>query len=168
MIDITEHIYQDDPKIGHPDVRTQLRDVRYYFVGNGLIAAAVQHAPAGEGSLYGLLLMNPQQLKMKREALSFDPDTGIEETMLSICCPGGESPLERAHSNVSWDHRYGFPGIRVEWRVGTLDICELFYCPDHSTARITREIRLQNRSSAASVFSTPVGITCVVMGAKHE
>jgi hypothetical protein len=68
MIDVAEHVYHDDPRIGHPDVRTQLRDVCYYFIGNGLIEGAIQFAPAWEGSPYGLLLMDPQQLKMKRES----------------------------------------------------------------------------------------------------
>lgn len=33
MIDVEEHIYDDDPKIGHADVRTDLKDVSYFFSG---------------------------------------------------------------------------------------------------------------------------------------
>ena len=95
MIHVEEHVYHDDPKVGHPDVRTQLPGVCYYFIGNGLISAAVQHAPNGEGSPYGLLLMDPQQLKTKREALSFDPETGIGRTMLQVRCRQSGSPLTR-------------------------------------------------------------------------
>ena len=50
MIDVKEHIYTDDPKVGHVDVRTRMKDAIYFFLGNGLIQAAVQIAPSGEGS----------------------------------------------------------------------------------------------------------------------
>ena len=123
MINVEEHIYHDDPKAGHPDVRTQLPDVRYYFIGNGLIQAAIQHAPAGEGSLYGLLLMNPEWLGMKREALSFDPETGLEKTMLCIYAERGGHPLPHDKLCVKWDHRLGLPAIRVDWRSGALAVC---------------------------------------------
>jgi hypothetical protein len=147
MIDVSEHIYHDDPKIGHPDVRTQLRDVRYFFIGNGLIEGAIQHAPAGEGSLYGLLLMDPRQLKMKREALTFDPDTGIAKTMLCVGMDGADSLLEHTNLSVRWDNRNGIPCVRVEWHTDALDVSEQFYCADRSSAGIVREIRLRNRSS---------------------
>jgi len=69
MIDVKEHCYQDDPARGHPDVRTFLKDVSYFFLGNGLIQAAVQFAPGGEGSPYGLILQHPDRLAFKRDSL---------------------------------------------------------------------------------------------------
>ncbi|MGA2263942.1 MAG: hypothetical protein ABSH28_21225 [Acidobacteriota bacterium] len=158
MIDVAEHVYHDDPRIGHPDVRTQLRDVCYYFIGNGLIEGAIQFAPAGEGSPYGLLLMDPQQLKMKRESLSFDPNTGIETTMLFICREGTEPPLVRNLLNACWDRRFGFPCVRVEWQTNGLAVSEMFYCPDRSSGFIVREIQLRNCSSSPSNYSIRTGI----------
>ena len=146
MIHVEEHVYHDDPKVGHPDVRTQLPGACYYFIGNGLISAAVQHAPGGEGSLYGLLLMDPQQLKAKREALSFDSDTGIKKTMLRLHHGPTDSPLVPDNLLVRWDYGHGFPAVGVEWRTNGLEIQELFYCPDRSSARIAREIGIRNRS----------------------
>ncbi len=84
MIDFKEHLYEDDPCHGHPDVRTRLRDGYYFFLGNGRIQAAVQIAPAGEGTPVGLVLMDPERLAKKREALSFDPQRGLEATMVCI------------------------------------------------------------------------------------
>ena len=147
MIDVAEHVYHDDPRIGPPDARTQLRDVCYYFLGNGLIQAAVQHAPGGEGTPYGLLLMNPQHLKMKREALSFDDTSGIASTMLSISFGETASPMEGCHINVRWDTDNGHPGVRIEWQTQALQVYELFCCPDRSTPRLLRKIRLHNSSS---------------------
>lgn len=158
MINVEEHVYHNDPNVGPPDVRTRLRDVRYFFIGNGLIQGAVQHAPAGEGSPYGLLVMNPRELGMKREALSFDPDTGIEKTMLCICRGGIDFPLERTDLSVSWDNDLELPRVRVDWRTEGLEISELFYCPDRSTPRIAREIRLLNPLPVPMLYSIATGI----------
>jgi hypothetical protein len=148
MINVEEHVYHDDPAVGPPDVKTELRDVRYYFIGNGRLEAAIQHAPAGEGSLYGLLLMDAEQLKMKREALTFDPETGIAKTMLDILVEGTASPLERDNLTVEWDDRQPLPCVRVDWSTRQLAVSERYYCADFSCAHIVREISLRNFSSA--------------------
>lgn len=93
MINVEEHIYHDDPKVGHPDVRTQLRDVRYYFIGNGLISAAVQHAPAGEGSLYGLLLMDPQQYIVPKPGHGLPMEVGLARDIPHPLNPDSSSAL---------------------------------------------------------------------------
>ena len=77
MINVEEHFYDDDPMNGHPDVKTKLKDVNYFFLGNGLIQAAIQFAPSGEGSPVGLLFMNPDKLGKKRDSLSCDLVTGF-------------------------------------------------------------------------------------------
>jgi len=79
MIDVKEHYYHDDPKQGHPDVRTRLKDACYFFLGNGHIQAAVQIAPSGEGTPLGLLIMNPDRLGKKRDVLTMNPETGLED-----------------------------------------------------------------------------------------
>ncbi len=84
MIDVEEHFYDDDPSCGHPDVRTRLKDVSYFFLGNGIIQAAVQVAPSGEGTPIGLLFMDPNHLAKKRDSLSMDPESGLENTMIRI------------------------------------------------------------------------------------
>jgi GH15 family glucan-1,4-alpha-glucosidase len=75
MIDFEEHFYDDSPSKAHPDVQTRLKDVAYFFLGNGRIQAAVQVCPSGEGTPVGLLIMNPEILAKKRESLTMDPDT---------------------------------------------------------------------------------------------
>jgi len=80
MIDVKEHIYHDDPNVGHADVRTELKDAAYFFLGNGLIQAAVQTAPGGDGTPVGLLIMDPERLRKKREALTMDERTGLDRT----------------------------------------------------------------------------------------
>ena len=72
-MDMKEHIYADDPKVGHPDIRTYLEGVDYFFIGNGLIQAAVQVCRSGEGTPLGLLIMNPDRFGPKRAALPWLP-----------------------------------------------------------------------------------------------
>jgi hypothetical protein len=147
MIDVAEHVYHDDPKSGHPDCRTELRDVRYYFLGNGWISAAIQHAPAGEGSPYGVLLMDPEQLRMKRESLTFDAKSGIADTMATICEGKDGLPCKPAHPRIGWEPESGIPCVGVEWQTPSLRVKEEFFCPDVDTPRLTRRIRLVNSAS---------------------
>jgi hypothetical protein len=105
MIDVKEHYYEDDPGVGPADVRTRLRDASYFFLGNGLIQAAVQLAPAGEGTPLGLLIMDPERLGKKREALTMDPETGLLGTMLEIETEGGRLVASAAGLRVAWAER---------------------------------------------------------------
>jgi hypothetical protein len=84
LIEFEEHIYHDDPLNGHPDVRTRLKDTEYFFFGNGHIQGAIQYSPSGEGSPFGLIIMNPGKLSMKRAALTMDRVSGLASTALII------------------------------------------------------------------------------------
>jgi len=88
MVDVAEHVYDDDPRRGRPDVRTRLDGVGYFFLGNGLIQAAVQFAPAGQGTPLGLLVMDPDRLRKKREALTMHPSLGLAPTAVLIATGG--------------------------------------------------------------------------------
>ena len=83
-MEVQEHFYADDPSRGPADAKTTLRGAEYFFLGNGFIQAAVQIAPAGDGTPVGLLIMDPERLGPKRAALSFDRETGIAATGVSI------------------------------------------------------------------------------------
>ncbi len=177
MIRPTEHFYDDDPLHGHPDVRTRLADVSYFFVGNGFIQAAVQFAPAGEGTPLGLLIMNPERLGKKRDALTMDAARGLETTAIRVSA-GGEpasargpsprspragaelaSPHDRphAHLTVEWTQHHGVPAVLARWSSDTFDVRERFYCPDRSTPRLAREVTVQARRSVAGPVRLATG-----------
>jgi hypothetical protein len=71
-VEVKEHFYADDPSRGPADARTALRDVDYFFLGNGLVQAAVQIAPAGDGTPVGQLVMDPEKFGTKRAAAWFE------------------------------------------------------------------------------------------------
>lgn len=144
MIEASEHFYSDDPQRGPRDVATRLRDVSYFFLGNGLIQAAVQFSPKGDGTLVGLLVMNPDRLRAKRAALTMDARAGLAATQLELRVDGGRHQPMAGAVRVAWQSGAAVPTVRVEWRAGAVRVEERFFCPDLATPRVCREIVLRN------------------------
>ncbi|UCE40833.1 MAG: hypothetical protein JSV17_15530 [Candidatus Aminicenantes bacterium] len=144
MIDSEEHFYDDDPSIGHPDVRTRLKDIAYFFLGNGLIQAAVQISPSGEGTPVGLLIMNPEILAKKRESLTMDPESGLGDTMLRIMV--GESIHFPAPGTLEarWIENQKVPYVHVKWKGSVFLVEEFFRCSKLSEPVLVREVRVKN------------------------
>ncbi|MGZ5469392.1 MAG: hypothetical protein ACXW2H_09740, partial [Candidatus Aminicenantales bacterium] len=101
-MEVREHFYADDPARGPADGKTTLRDVEYFFLGNGLVQAAVQIAPAGNATPVGLLIMDPDRLGPKRAALSFDQTAGIAATALSIVDRGAVHAARAGAVRAGW------------------------------------------------------------------
>ena len=145
MTEATDRRSEDDPRRGHPDVRTELKDVSYFFLGNGLIQAAVQFAPGGEGTALGLLVMNPERLGKKREALTMDPAAGLEPTVVRLVTRHGEG-MPGADLRVEWSEHHGAPTVLAHWTWHAIDVRERFFCPDCHTPRLVREIDVRPSS----------------------
>ncbi len=154
MINPSEHFYDDDPGRGHPDVRTRLRGVSYFFVGNGLIHAGVQWAPGGEGTPLGLLVMDPERLRKKRESLTMDPERGLEPTIVRVCADGPEDGPHPETLRVAWAPYQGVPAAEAEWHWSGGEVVERFFCPDTTSARLVREVTVVGRASRLS-FTRP-------------
>lgn len=144
MIDVQEHFTDDDPSKGHPDVRTRLKDVSYFFLGNGFIQAAVQVAPSGEGTPVGLLVMDPESFGRKRDALTMNSDSGLENTMIRIRCGASVWAPKGKDVRASWIFEYQAPAACVQWRVREVSVSEIFYCPDVFQPVLVREVRMKN------------------------
>jgi hypothetical protein len=140
MIESSEHFYDDDPARGHADVRTRLDGVSYFFIGNGLVQGAVQWAPRGEATPLGLLVMDPERLRKKREALTMAPDHGLGPTMLGVCSSGGEDRPCAEDVRVRWVLYQGVPAAEAVWRWRGGEVVERFFCPDRTTPRLVREV----------------------------
>ena len=147
MIDVEEHIYADDPSSGHRDVRTYLKDVSYFFLGNGRIQAAVQVAPGGEGTVVGLLIMNPQKLRKKREALTMDETDGLESTRVGLRTDTQVYFAGGSNLQANWSIRRGLPSAGVSWRAGHFEVQEEFFCPHSTRPILARVIRIKNRKN---------------------
>jgi hypothetical protein len=164
MIEVNERFYDDDPAKGHPDVRTKLKDVSYFFLGNGHIQAAVQIAPSGEGTPVGLLIMNPEHLGKKREALTCDHDSGLENTMIRITSASAAKTTRIGALEAGWLEDYEIPVAHILWQVGNFRIAEFFYCPDISQPVIMREVRLKNIANHIAQAHLKTGVLDKTVG----
>ena len=166
MINPTEHVYDDDPNRGHPDVRTRLKDVSYFFLGNGLIQAAVQWAPGGEGTPLGLLVMDPDRLRKKREALTMDAVRGLEQTVVRVEVGGALHEPTAEGTRVRWTLRDGVPAVEAMWSWTGGDVIESFFCPDLETPLVAREVRIRCPAPAGTVqIRTGAGSRSLVIDA---
>ena len=148
-MEVKEHLYADDPGRGPEDGWTTLPGVDYYFLGNGLIQAAVQVCPAKKGTPVGLLIMDPERFGPKSQALSFDPVSGLRPTVLELEAAGRFFSPRPGRSRAGWVEQDGLPAVEVKWRDGGLSITEIFYCPDLGQPRLARTILVRNRTKGS-------------------
>jgi len=158
MIDVEEHIYSDDPNEGHADVRTRLKDASYFFLGNGMIQTAIQIAPSGEGSPIGLVFMNPEQLKSKRESLSFDPENGFANTMIRLQKKSNQNEISPKNISAVWNKELGVPAVHLQWKNDAIHVREIIYCPDKNNPIIIREVHFENNGRTELEFIIKTGI----------
>jgi len=143
LIKFEEHIYSDDPLVGHPDVRTRLKETEYFFFGNGLIQGAVQYSLSGEGSPFGLLIMDPEKLAQKRNALTMNYLTGLSGTAISIFEKNTTGTFDK-NGSIRWNQEAELPKIDVLWNWHNIKIIERIYCPDRRSPSVIREVILKN------------------------
>jgi hypothetical protein len=158
MIDVDEHFYDDDPSKGHPDVRTRLRDVSYFFLGNGYIQAAIQIAPSGEGTPVGLLIMDPDRLAKKRESLTMDPNNGLELTMIRLHSGRFWLFPEGNTLRAFWLKDSSIPVVRVTWQNSGYFISESFSCPEFEKPVIIREVQVKSLRKTSATLRIQTGI----------
>lgn len=158
MIEASEHFYHDDPNHGPRDVATRLRNVNYFFLGNGLIQAAVQYSPEGDGTLAGLLVMDPDRLRPKRAALTLDAQTGLAATVLRLRV-GAETYEPRASAcTMGWVKNAAVPTVGVAWSAAGCRIEERFFCPDLSHARVVRQVVVKNTTGKRMTAEILTGV----------
>ncbi len=158
MIEASEHFYHDDPQQGPRDVATRLAGVNYFFLGNGLIQAALQYSKNGDGTPAGLLVMDPDRLRPKRAALTMDARRGLAATVLRFRAGGETHEPRPATCAVRWVRRAAVPTVAVAWASGGCRIEERFFCPDLVRARVVREIVVKNPTGRRRVIEVFTGV----------
>jgi hypothetical protein len=164
MIELAEHFYHDDPARGHPDVRTRLPGVSYFFLGNGHLLAALQVVRGMEGTPLGLLLSDPDRLGPKRAVLTMDPSEGLAPTLLRVTLEGGATFTAGNGAAVFWSEAAGIPAVEAHWEAVPVRVAERFWCPDRSRPVLVRGLELVN----ASPYPVTVRLTTGVAGQTLE
>lgn len=157
-MEASEHFYTDDPTVGHPDVRTTLTGVDYFFLGNGHVTAAVQICTSGEGTPVGLLLMSPEVFGPKRKAWSLDLKTGLSATMVELLVRGEIIVALPSQVSASWEEQDRLSVLRVTWGSKKFEVCEQFYCPDRATPRLIRTLSIKNNSDQTQTIGIQTGV----------
>lgn len=157
-MDIKEHLYNDDPSQGPADVCNNPPACLYYFVGNGRIQAAIQANRSGSGTPLGLLLMHPERLGKKREALNFDPDRGLEDSRVRVGVDGHEVPPPRIGFEVEWERRGHVPVVGAHWRGRSIAVHEEFFCPEMTEPRLRRVVTVTNISDTEYRVELSTGV----------
>jgi hypothetical protein len=157
-MEVREHFYADDPTVGPADGRTTLRDVEYFFLGNGRIQAAVQIAPSGDATPVGLLLMDPDRLGPKRAALSFDPDKGLAATAVTLGSREGTCGPRPGSVRAAWLRTSVDPRVRVVWTAGPYRVEEIFFCPDMTSPRLLRRVTVTRTASGPAAVRLTTGL----------
>ncbi|MDH4197559.1 MAG: hypothetical protein OEW05_09150 [Candidatus Aminicenantes bacterium] len=146
-MEVREHFYADDPRRGPRDVITRLAAVEYFFLGNGLLQAAVQTTRDRRATSPGLLIMHPDRLGPKRRALTLDPVLGLRPTLAAIAIGRALFRPAAKSLQVRWAERDGVPAVEAEWPAGPARVRECLLCPDRTFPRLVREIAVRNVSA---------------------
>lgn len=149
-MEVQEHFYADDPSRGPADARTTIPGVEYFFLGNGLIQAAVQVCGSAAATAAGLLIMDPERLGPKRRALTFDPVSGLGPTRIELIVGRTIHRAGAKSLHARWVPGINFPLVEVTWRSGPFRVVELFSCPDMKRARLLRLVTVAHLGAAES------------------
>lgn len=145
-VDVKEHFYDIDIP-PHPDSQTNALGCEYFFLGNGLIQAAVQVSKGpSAGTPLGLIIMSPERFGKKADAFTFHPESGLEKTMLRLRI--GEKVYSPTHETINavWEYPESVPTAVATWEAGPLAVREEFFCPTFQGAWLARVVNVENRS----------------------
>ncbi|MDW7679921.1 MAG: hypothetical protein SCK70_05115, partial [bacterium] len=93
-----------------------------------------------------LIIMNPEHLRKKREALTFDPKTGLEKTMIQLTDAQTRQHILPQNISATWDTVDLLPAVSLQYRSNDILVKELFYCPYQHKPILRRVITIDNRA----------------------
>jgi len=131
----------------HIDYQTVGEGLEYFFLGNGLIQAAIQHSsnPAS-GTVLGILLMHPEHFARKSSTFLYHPETGIERTMMTAIIDDRLHYPKAGTLEVHWEYPDKIPTVVAEWKAGRCTVREEFWCPV-GVPVLVRVVRVRSNSS---------------------
>jgi hypothetical protein len=157
-MEMEEHIYHDDPKVGPADVQTNLAQTHYFFIGNGYILGGLQICASDAGTIIGLALMKPDLFGFKRASLSMDADDGLRATQIDVVIGPYRHQPDPAAVRTKWSTNQGVPIVQVCWGGENFTLTEHFFCPDRSTPRLVRQLEFHNTSAQEQTITIETGL----------
>jgi len=130
----------------HQDYQSNNPGTEYYFLGNGLILAALQTSTNPEaGTHCGLLVMSPEHFGRKISSYLYHPERGLQNSRCIINAESMSYVPDAAKSKVSWEYPARIPTVVIKWQAGPCSVRETLMCPIDDPV-IIRTIALTNNS----------------------
>jgi hypothetical protein len=114
-----------------PDAQTDLPGTEYFFLGNGDIVVALQHASgaaldAGLTPL-GLMLWDPHHFARKWSTYTFHPEWGLRRGMVTVVVGGTSYVTDPVSLEVRREEVEGVPVVVARWAAGPHLVEERFW-----------------------------------------
>jgi TAT (twin-arginine translocation) pathway signal sequence len=141
------------PRVPHDqkmnaDFQSNNDGTEYYFLGNGLITAALQTTQSADaGTQCGLLLMSPEHFGRKASTFLFHPERGLQNSLFNVVVNGSGYTPKPGTSKVSWAYPASIPTVVIEWHADACAVREELYCPINEPA-LVRTVAIRNTSNA--------------------
>ena len=92
-------------------------------------------------------VMHPCRFGPKRAALTFDPDVGLQPTVVQLRSSGkSHAPLSNT-VECRWADDEGVPVVLAAWKSGVFRVEERFFCPDRTSSTLARTVTVWNTGS---------------------
>lgn len=135
----------DEQKL-HQDYQSNNKGTEYYFIGNGLIAGALQTSPSPEaGTHCGLLVMSPEHFGRKISTYLYHPERGLQNSRPYLVCNRTSYSPEFNSSKIFWEYPGNVPTLVVEWQAGDCSVREELVCPSNDPV-IIRMVTVRNNA----------------------
>ncbi|MDH3252985.1 MAG: hypothetical protein OEM41_09355, partial [Ignavibacteria bacterium] len=133
----------------HHDYQSNNPGTEYFFIGNGVIQAAVQSSPSAEaGTHCGLLVMSPEHFGRKISSFLYHPERGLQNSRFLPTVDGkGYEPVPEA-ATIRWDYPDAIPTVVIEFPAGPCQIREELFCPINDPV-IVRTVTVRNAGTSA-------------------
>lgn len=137
------------PAYSQPDSRNDAPGVGHYFLGNGLLTAALQvFSRPGDGTHCGLLLFSPEHFARRWNTFLYHSARALQDSRVGIRLGDKLYFPEAGSSSVRWVYPGGVPTVEVVWRAAGCVVTEQIYCAAEDPYLI-RRVAVRNESSGA-------------------
>ena len=99
-----------------------------------------------------------EKLAKKREALTMDQESGLENTQIDLHYENSEGKTGVRNIKAEWSFGLKIPSVKVQWESGYFLVNEEFFCPDRSHPGIVRLVRIKNLSDKKARAKLKTGI----------
>jgi hypothetical protein len=147
----------------HPDFKTYVDGIEYFYFGNGEIQGVLQFAPKGsEASFFGFTITDTEIFSRKWSSFLYHPERGLTNTRVGVSVgehAAGEEAKSGVYSGVKgyaltpetfvkveWRYPDGVPVVSVRWTAGPCEVEEEFSTPARGRL-IFRIVRAKNVSA---------------------